>query len=88
MKVIRGMLGSKKWTAAIAMIVGLVAQDVLGLDLDVETQAAIVTIVIGIIAAQGAKDHALAKKDGFEDLLNPTAAEKAAATKRKKAAAK
>ncbi len=63
-KVLRGMLTSKKWTAAIATIVGLVAQDVFGLELDVETQAAIVTVVIGIIAAQGAKDHAIAKKSG------------------------
>ncbi len=64
MKVIRGMLGSKKWTAAIVAIVGLVAQDFLGLDLDVETLAAIVTVVIGILAAQGVKDVTTERMDG------------------------
>ncbi len=58
------MFGSKKWTAAIGTVVGLVAQDVFGLDLDAETQTAIVVVGVGIIAAQGAKDHALAKKNG------------------------
>ncbi len=66
MKVIRGMLGSKKWTATLATVVGLVAQDYFGLDLDAATQAAIVAALLGIIAAQGAKDVTVARMDGVE----------------------
>lgn len=61
MKVVRSMLGSKKWTAAIATIIGLIASDALGAELSPETLTAVVALVATIIGAEGVADAAGAR---------------------------
>ncbi len=53
---------------------------------DAENAEQLAKLGLAVLVSIGKIGDAI--EDGFEDLLNPTAAEKAAATKRKKAAAK
>jgi uncharacterized membrane protein len=61
MEVIRKILGSRKWMAALATVLGLALQDFLGLDLSAETLTAIVAVIATIIGAEGIADAAGAR---------------------------
>lgn len=64
MVVIRKILGSRKWMAALTTVLGLALQDFLGLDLSAETLTAIVAVVATIIGAEGIADAAGARREG------------------------
>ena len=61
MNVLKGMLGSKKWTMTLTTIVGFIGAQIFGFELSEEVVTAVVTLVVAIIAAQGAKDFAIAR---------------------------
>ena len=61
MEVLRKIFGSRRWTTALASIIGLALTDFAGIDLDADTLVAIVAIVATIIGGQSLEDAAKAR---------------------------
>ena len=61
MKVLRGMLGSKKWTAMLASVIGLAVADVTGVQLSPEVLDAITVIVLATVGGEALADAAGAR---------------------------
>ena len=62
MKVIRKILGSRKWLTALASILGLALADFAGINLDGDTLIAIVAIIATIIGGESIADAAGARR--------------------------
>lgn len=61
MKVIRGMLGSKKWSAMLASVIGLAVGDLFGVELSPDVLNAITVIVLATVGGEALADAAGAR---------------------------
>lgn len=57
-------IGSRKFWAAMLLIIGMIANDIFGLNIDPDTLLPIVVTVVGWIVGQGVKDAGVAAANG------------------------